>query len=456
MDGGVLIDGLALLVRELALFAAIGFLVLGASDLLVDLIWLGLKLKQFLLRVPNATLETVPRPERPGRFAVFIPAWQEAAVIGAMLRHTLRAWNGGDYRLYVGCYPNDPDTIAAIKLMGDEHIRLVIGERPGPTTKADNLNAIWRAMRVDEAAGASFKAIVLHDAEDVVHSCELALFDRMIERFDLVQLPVVPMIEQKRGVSAHYVDEFLEAHGKELVVRKALGAGVPSAGVGCAVSREALGLLAGADGVPFDRDSLTEDYEMGLKLHALGRRGTFVRLPASPGGRVIATREHFPSGWRDAVTQKSRWMAGIALSGWDRLGWSGGIAERWMRLRDRQAPLAALLLVIAYVVLLAMPLLDTIGRLSGHSVVLITPTLTILMQIAAALLVWRLVMRFAFVAGSYGLIEGLRAVPRVFVSNAIAIMAAREALGRYARARRTGKHEWGKTAHVFPEQVPAE
>jgi len=311
-------------------------------------------------------------------------------------------------------------------------------------------------MLADEAAGASFKAVVLHDAEDVVHSGELALFDRMIERFDLVQLPVVPLIEKKRGVSAHYVDEFLESHGKELVVREALGAGLPSAGVGCAISREALGLLAGADDAPFDRDSLTEDYEMGLRLHALGRRGAFVRLPAGSGGKVIATREHFPSNWRDAVRQKSRWMAGIALSGWDRLGWNGGIAERWMRLRDRQAPLAALLLVTAYLVMLAMPLLDTFGRLAGHPVTLITPTLAMLMTIAACLLIWRLAMRFAFVARSYGVIEGLRAVPRVIVSNAIAILAAREALGRYARARRTGASEWGKTAHVFPEQVPAE
>jgi adsorption protein B len=33
--------------------------------------------------------------------------------------------------------------------------------------------------------------------------------------------------------------------------------------------------------------SLTEDYEIGLKLHALGRRAAFVRLPATPGGTVI-------------------------------------------------------------------------------------------------------------------------------------------------------------------------
>lgn len=458
MVGGVLIDGLALLVRELALFAAVGFLIFGASDLLVDLLWIGLQLKRLMLGVPGVTLDTLPPPDRPGRLAIFLPAWREAAVIGPMLRHTLQAWPDGDYRLYVGCYPNDPDTLAVVGAIDDTRVRRVIGTRPGPTTKADNLNTIWRALRADEAAaGLRYKAIVLHDAEDVVHSAELRLFDRLIERFDLVQLPVLPLIDRKRrGVSGHYIDEFCELHGKEMVVREALGAALPLAGVGCALSRDAMAELAGATDTPFDAASLTEDYEIGLRLHALGRRGTFVRLPSRLEGATVATREHFPSHWRDAVAQKSRWITGIALSGWDRLGWSGGPAERWMRLRDRQAPLAALLLCIAYLVMLAMPLLDTIARVVGHPVTLFTPLLALLMQIAATLLVWRLIIRFAFVARSYGLFEGLRAVPRVVVSNAIAILAAREALGRYARARRGGRTEWGKTAHVFPDRVPAE
>ena len=45
-------------------------------------------------------------------------------------------------------------------------------------------------------------------------------------------------------------------------------------------------------------------------------------------------------------------MTGIALAGWDRLGWRGGLAERWMRLRDRQSLLAALILCAAYLALL--------------------------------------------------------------------------------------------------------
>ena len=108
-------------------------------------------------------------------------------------------------------------------------LRLVIGPAPGPTSKADCLNRLWERMIEDEAAeGVRFKAVVLHDAEDVVHSAELGLFDALIERFDLVQLPVLPLVDPgSRFVGGHYIDEFAEAHGKELVVRAAIGAGLP-------------------------------------------------------------------------------------------------------------------------------------------------------------------------------------------------------------------------------------
>jgi len=458
MDWGALLDGGAFALRELALFAAAGFLVLGAGDLLVDFIWIGLMLRRRLLGRRPVPLDALPPAATAGTLAVLIPAWREADVIAPMLRHALAVWGAADYRLYVGCYPNDPATIAAVEAMDEPRIRLVIGPQPGPTTKADCLNSLWRALLADEqASGSRCKAIILHDAEDVVHSAELRLFDRLIERYDLVQLPVLPLIERgRRGVSASYADEFSESHGKELLVRQALGAGVPSAGVGCAISRGALDLLAEANGAPFDASSLTEDYEVGLRLHALGRPSRFVRLPAGPGGAAIATRGHFPTHWRDAVAQKSRWMVGIALAGWDRLGWSGGAAERWMRLRDRQAPLTALLLLTAYVVMIAGALLAAAAYWAGRKVMLITPTLAAMMNVAMLLLLWRLVMRFGFVTSSYGWREGLRAVPRIFTSNAITILAAREALDRYRRGRRTGEAVWGKTAHIFPAIIPAE
>jgi bacteriophage N4 adsorption protein B len=344
---GALFSVLNFGLHELALFAAAGFLLLGLNDLAVDLIWISRTLARPLRRRgPPASAATLAPPERPGPLAIFVPAWDEAGVIGAMLRNSLAAWGAGDHLILVGCYPNDPATAAAVAEIGDPRVRLVTGAAPGPTTKADCLNRLWEAMIAEEAAaGRRFKAVVLHDAEDVVHPDELRLYGSLVERFDLVQLPVLPLIDPgSRWIAGHYADEFAEAHGKEMVVREALGAALPSAGVGCAITRDALDRLAFVYGTPFDAESLTEDYELGLRLRALGGRAAFVRLAAGEGLPAVATREFFPATLDAAVAQKARWMTGIALSGWDRLGWSGGLAERWMRLRDRQSVLAALLL----------------------------------------------------------------------------------------------------------------
>lgn len=434
--------------REAALFAAVGFLLLGLSDLIVDLIWLFLRLTR------GKPTPELPKAARPGRLAVFLPAWDEGAVIGDMLKHSQAAFGAADYWLYVGCYPNDPDTIAAVRAAAGPRVRLVIGPAPGPTSKADCLNRLWERMREDEALdGVPFKAVILHDAEDVVHSAELALLDALIERHDLVQLPVIPLADPgSRFVSGHYMDEFAESHAKELVVRTAIGASLPSAGVGCAISRDALAALAEARGAPFDPDSLTEDYELGLRLRFMGRRAAFVRLSAGPGRYVVATREHFPATLDAAVAQKARWMTGIALAGWDRLGWQGGLAERWMRLRDRQSLLAALVLAAAYLALFLWVALLIADWLTAYTLPPFGPALNALLAINSALLLWRLAMRFGFVASAYGWREGIRSLPRTITANIIAMMAARRALGRYL----SGRTQWDKTAHVFPHHLPAE
>lgn len=445
--------------HEIALFAAFGFLVLGTGDLVIDLIWIGLTVKRRVISCHREAVcsETLPRAVRPGSLAIFVPAWDEAAVIGAMVSLARATFGDSEYRIYVGCYPNDPATLAAVAPMAGGRVEIVVCERPGPTSKADCLNQLWDRMCIDEVARGRFKAVVLHDAEDVVHAAELGIFDALIERFDLVQLPVVPLIDPtSRWVAGTYADEFAEAHGKELIVRQALGAALPSAGVGCAISREALGRIAMAHGHPFDPTSLTEDYELGLRLQAMGGRSAFVRLSAGKGRPVVATREYFPATLDAAVAQKSRWMAGIALAGWERLGWQGGVAERWMRLRDRQSVLAAIVLFAAYASLLIWGVSYGLELLTGREMAAVSDLLSSLLVLNSVLLVWRLGMRVGFVTRVYHWREGIRSIPRVLIGNIIAMRAARLAVMRYLVTRRTGTAIWGKTAHNFPAQLPAE
>lgn len=439
-------------VRELALFAACGFLLGGIDDLLVDLAWLYHRLRS---GSSERSLAQLPTPASPGRFAIFVPAWEEAGVIGAMLRTALDRIDHPAYRIYVGCYPNDRATIDAVARIAerDDRIRLVIGTRPGPTTKADNLNGLWRALLRDDAAeGVTTLAVVLHDAEDVVDPAELRVHAALLPAYPLVQIPVVPLIDrQARLVSGHYADEFAESHGRHLVLRAALGAGLPLSGVGCAIATPVLLALESAHGAPFDDASLTEDYELGLRAAALGYRSCFARV-TDDRGRLVAVRAFFPSTIHTAVVQKSRWMTGIALAGWDRIGWARWwqVADHWMRMRDRRASLAVILLAAAYLAIVGWAVSLSAHALHGSTPPEIGPILRVLLLVNMGMLLWRLAWRVADTTRTYGWREGLWAVPRAFVGNVIALLAARRAIVRYASILAGAAPRWDKTAHVFP------
>ena len=454
MDAAEILTRIA---AELALFAGVGFLLFGLNDLAVDIIYFVRRFwrsRTVYRRYRRAYASYYAFNKNPGFMAIFVPAWDESPVIASMLTATLKRLDYKNYRIFVGHYRNDPATAAAIASVSDKRVIAVRVDVDGPTTKADCLNRLYDALVAYEAeTGQPAKAVVLHDAEDVVHRYELGIFDGLIERGAIVQLPVIPLVDpNSRWISGHYCDEFAEAHTKELVVREAVGAAIPLAGVGCAIARGPLAKLAAQhEGRPFAGSSLTEDYEMGLRLGALGLKTMFVRIRPEPGEPgVVASRGYFPATLGAAVRQKARWLGGIAFAGWDRLGWSGGLGERWMRLRDRRGPLAALLILAAYSAAFLWSQV-WLARVLGASIeVRIDPTLAVLLTVNAWLLAWRVLMRAAFTASAYGWEEGLLSMPRLFVGNLIAVLAAFRALSRH-RGGRTPS--WDKTQHVFPKEA---
>ena len=453
LGGYAPLEWLALLEIELLLFAGVFFLLGALDDLLVDAVWFVLLIKG---RVRSVTIDrgtTVGRTLK-DPVALFLPAWSESAVIGTTIAHARYAWPQALLRIYVGCYRNDPNTIAAARAgAGDDpRVRIVILDRDGPTNKADCLNCLYHAMGEAEVQeGFKTRMVLLHDAEDMVDPAALPLLENAIRPAEFVQLPVLPVpLKGKHWIASHYCEEFAEAHAKAMVVREAVGAGLPAAGVGCAIDRITLARLAEAAGPdapgPFSIESLTEDYEMGLRIAGTGGRSRFLRMRGEDG-ELVATRSVFPDRLSTAVRQKTRWIHGIAFQGWDRLGWQGGLAERWMRLRDRKGPLTALVLAVAYLLLIVATILQIAEWLGHPRPWAPDPLARWLVVLNLGFFAWRAVMRFAFTAREYGIAEGSRAVLRIPLSNIIAIMAGRRALVSYWRSLRGAMPDWDKTHH---------
>jgi len=124
--------------------------------------------------------------------------------------------------------------------------------------------------------------------------------------------------------------------------------------------------------------------------------------------------------------------------------------------RDRRSPLTALVLAIAYLLLIlatALWLMDAAGlvRLPPPD-----PAVKLILTLNLASFVWRAVWRFAFTTREYGLAEGIFAILRIPVANVISIMAGRRALLAYMRTLKGHEPVWEKTEHdTHPAFSPA-
>jgi adsorption protein B len=472
-----LIDFLAYLLvitQLMMLVAGIGFLISGLDDLFIDIVFVlrSLYRKSFLLsRFPKIGEQRLNEvPEKP--MAVMIPAWDESAVIGSMLRHTLRTMRYTDFTIFVGVYPNDLATIQEVDSVCTESSRVkkIVTSHPGPTNKADCLNHIFRGIvDVEQQNGLRHEIFVMQDCEDVIHPFSYKLFNYLIPRKDMVQIPVEGLHSGWHKLTAgHYLDEFAQSHYKDMVVREALGGGLPAAGVGAAFSRRALEALAAQRmAEPFSTQSLTEDYEFGFRLHELKLKQAFVRfsLPRTivMNGRtitrseVLSVREYFPDHPMASIRQKSRWVLGIALQGWASIGWRGGLATRYMLFRDRKAIFTNLLNMVGYLIVVVTLCILTLETLAPDSVqfpsiVESGSLLWFLLIINLVLFTERIAMRAFCVLQVHGPLQALLSFPRMIWGNFINFFASCRALWLYGRHLLVGDRlHWDKTHHRYPD-----
>ena len=420
-------------------------------------------------RTRAVSLEAL-RAAPPKRIAILVPAWKEAEVIEQMLAHNLATldYDRARYAIFVGTYPNDPDTQRGVDAAAARHpsIHKVVVPHDGPTSKADCLNWVYQGVILEEQrAGRRFDILLMHDSEDVIHPQSLRLYALLIPGAEFVQTPVFSLeLPVAQVVSSTYVDEFAEHHLKEMRVRDGFGGLIPSAGVGSAFDRDAFEAIAAAHAQrPFNTASLTEDYEIGLKFRLAGRRVRFAchtieRRGAD--GRVreeyIATREFFPARLGASVRQRSRWILGITMQTWQQLGWKGPLAVRYCLWRDRKALFTNALLVLGYLLVLFVFARTAHARLTGASwdVTRLIPPRTFLYHLLFVNLfafVGRALVKGHFVRQLYGWRQAIASAPRLLLSNCISVLATARALRQYLHHRWTGEPlRWLKTTHEFP------
>lgn len=410
--------------------------------------------------------------------AIMIPAWAEAPVIRRMLENLLRTVSYSNYYVFVGTYANDRATQREVEAVRErfDNVHRIVVPHDGPSSKADCLNWIYQGIRLfEQREGLELQIFVMQDAEDLLHPLSLKLYNYLIPRKDMVQLPVLPLEPPWYHLTGgHYLDEFAENHSKDLVVREYLSRAIPSAGVGCAFSRNAFELVAASNqNLLFNTDSLTEDYDFGLRLREHGLQGIFVRQAIDRvavrrglfGRRpvrvqeLIATREYFPTRLRAAIRQKSRWVFGIALQGWRSLGWTGPGWSRYMLFRDRKALVTSVVAMLGYFVLFAvlaiwlaarsLPQLEEYPPLVPRG-----SFLWYLVLVATFFLLVRLVQRAYFVGRLYGPLQALLSIPRQVWGNVINFGATSRALWMFGRQVLRGEIiGWEKTEHEFPGEA---
>lgn len=382
-----------------------------------------------------------------------MPLWREHDVISRMLAHNLAAIRYRNYDIFVGCYPNDTPTLQAVQEQTRRYrnVHIAICPNDGPTSKGDCLNAIYRRMREYEGRHRTrFRIVVMHDAEDLIHPDSLGLINYYSRRFAMVQIPVLPL-PTPPGDFTHglYCDEFAEYQRKDIPVRQGLGGFLPSNGVGTGFDREALeNLAASRSGRPFDPACLTEDYETGYRLHQLGYSQIFVPLHVTADGPV-ATREYFPRRMRASISQRTRWVTGIALQSWAHHGWPW--RQGFWFWRDRKGIIGNLLSPFANLLFLYGAIRYATGpHLSLH----IDPWLASTCSATCVISVVQTGYRAHASASIYGWRFAALAPLRVLWGNVVNFAATATALWDFFESRRRGTGlSWRKTDHVYPVHV---
>ncbi len=446
------------------LLAPLAFWVLvnGIDDLVIDIAAVFSYFRRRFSKSPQlrspteADLDSVS----PRLMAVFVPNWNEHRVIQKMIENNVTKLRYPGVEFFVGAYPNDPRTLAAVREAMKRHpnVHLSICPHDGPTSKADCLNWIYQRMLLyEEEQGIRFDMVLTHDAEDIMDPDALRWINYYAQWNEMVQIPVLalptPFRELSHGV---YCDEFAEFQFRDMPARELLGGFIPSNGVGTGFSRRALEMLAEAhENRIFEPGCLTEDYENGCRIHRLGLKQKFIPITFRDGCPV-ATREYFPRKFHDAAKQRTRWITGIALQSWEFHTARDTFSSLYWFWRDRKgiignlvSPLTNVLFVFGSTTWTSAHVLHTEWRLAGELSSLYSVYMT-----GLALQAFHTLIRISCCARIYGFAFACGVPIRIVLGNWMNGFATCKAIWNYSNAKIHGRAlQWAKTEHAYPNRA---
>jgi len=340
----------------ISLFLIVSLLINLSSldDIFIDLLSFGIA--HFPFRRGGA--EPSPLPN----IAIFVANWHEEDVLGKMVEGNLARIDIPQVSIFLGVYPNDTGTRRVAEALAAAHpdrVRVIVNSLPGPTSKGQMLNEMFAQSFAGEQAP---DLVVLHDSEDVIDPRSFEIYARYAGEYDFIQVPVFSLTRRRGSyVASTYMEEFAERHTRELIVRNALGAAIPSAGVGTCLTQALIRHFLGTQGQVLMSGTVTEDYILGIEAKRAGFRSIFAALsaPADQGADYVATREFFPQHLEASIKQKTRWVYGIAFEAMHKLGWQGQLWDIYFLLRDRKGMITNFL-GPASVILMILALADVI------------------------------------------------------------------------------------------------
>ena len=334
-----------------SLFLLVGLAINVSSldDIFIDLLAFGIT--HFPFRRGAAKPVSFPN------IAIFVANWHEEDVLGKMVEGNLSRIDIPQVSIFLGVYPNDTGTRGVAEALAAAHpdrVRVVINSLPGPTSKGQMLNEMFAQTFKGEAAP---DLVVLHDSEDVIDPRSFEIYARYAGEYQFIQVPVFSLQRRKGAyVASTYMEEFAERHTRELIVRNALGAAIPSAGVGTGLTAALIRHFLKTRGQVLMSGTVTEDYILGIEAKRAGFKSIFAALsaPTDEGADYVATREFFPQHMEASIKQKTRWVYGIVFEAMHKLGWQGQLWDIYFFLRDRKGmitnflgPLAVALMMLA-------------------------------------------------------------------------------------------------------------